>query len=471
MHAMVLVGALSAALGGTEPIGLHPKNPHYFQFRGRPQVLITSGEHYGAVLNLDFDYLPYLDELAARGFNLTRTFSGTYREIPGSFEIRGNTLGPAPGKFISPWARSSSGGYFDGGNKFDLDSFDPEYFRRLKDFIGQAGKRGIVVELVLFCPLYNEDLWKANPMNDANNINGLGAIPSAEVYTLKHQRLLALQVKAARKLVEETAGFDNLYYEVSNEPYFGGVTIEWQDRIIEAIVAAESSLAGKHLIARNVANGSARIEMPNPALSIFNFHYASPPSCVTENYHLGKVIAFDETGFRGPDDRPYRREAWDFILSGGAVYDNLDYSYTPEKEDGSAVPKAPGGGGPALREQLQVLKKFIERFDFVAMAPDAALLQGAALNGLEARALSERGKAYAVYIRTPEKGPAADPAAERHVELKLDLPAGSYIAEWLNLLTGRFNDFEPFKHPGGPRPFSSPAFRDEIALSVKRTGE
>ncbi len=32
-----------------------------------------------------------------RGFNLTRTFSGTYREIPGSFKIPANTLAPAPG--------------------------------------------------------------------------------------------------------------------------------------------------------------------------------------------------------------------------------------------------------------------------------------------------------------------------------------------------------------------------------------
>ena len=50
-------------------------------------MLVTSGEHYGAVLNLDFDFVPYLDELKARGFNLTRLFSGTYREVPGSFKI------------------------------------------------------------------------------------------------------------------------------------------------------------------------------------------------------------------------------------------------------------------------------------------------------------------------------------------------------------------------------------------------
>src|SRR5207249_3782080 len=42
------------------PLRLHPDNPHYLLFRGKPTVLITSGEHYGAVLNRAFDYLRYL---------------------------------------------------------------------------------------------------------------------------------------------------------------------------------------------------------------------------------------------------------------------------------------------------------------------------------------------------------------------------------------------------------------------------
>ena len=139
-----------AALGADRPLTLHPDNPHYFLFRGQPAVLVTSGEHYGAALNRDFDYRAYLDELKACKFNLTRTFSGTYREVPGSFNIVENTLAPAPGRFLSPWARSDQPGAGDGGHKFDLKSWDREYFDRLKDFVGEAGKRGVVVELVLF---------------------------------------------------------------------------------------------------------------------------------------------------------------------------------------------------------------------------------------------------------------------------------------------------------------------------------
>ncbi len=60
-----------------DPLSLHPDNPHYFVFRERPTVLITSGEHYGAVLNLDFDYKTYLETLKNEGLNHTRTWVGT----------------------------------------------------------------------------------------------------------------------------------------------------------------------------------------------------------------------------------------------------------------------------------------------------------------------------------------------------------------------------------------------------------
>src|SRR5262245_11660008 len=116
-----------------KPITLHPKNPHYFVFRGKPTVLVTSAEHYGAVLNLDFDYRKYLDTLATDGLNLTRTFSGAYVEPPGAFNIASNTLAPGLGRFICPWARSDTPGYPNGRNMFGLARGGRGYFKRLRD--------------------------------------------------------------------------------------------------------------------------------------------------------------------------------------------------------------------------------------------------------------------------------------------------------------------------------------------------
>ena len=94
------------------------------------------------------------------------------------------------------------------------------------------------------------------------------------------------------------------------------------------------------------------------------------------NFGLNKVIGDDETGFRGIHDLPYRIEAWDFLVAGGAIFDHLDYSFTTDHENGTATvtDPTPGGGGPAIRKQFQILKQFIEGFDFVKMAPDKKVI-------------------------------------------------------------------------------------------------
>jgi len=462
---LVLAGCASSPLneGSRPPLALHPGNPHYFLFRGKPTVLITSGEHYGAVLNLDFDYVTYLETLKKDGLNNTRTWYGTYREVPSSFGITDNTLAPLAGRYVCPWARSPEPGYVHGGNKFDLARWDEAYFKRLKDFMTEASKRGIVVELNLWCPNYDNGLWKANPMNIANNVNGVGNCPANEVYTLAHKDLLAVQEAATRKVVGELRDFDNLYYEICNEPYFGGVTMEWQNRIADVIVDAEKDFPRKHLISMNIANGRAKVANPHPAVSIFNFHYCHPPDVVEMNYGLNKVIGDNETGFRGKDDVLYRTEGWGFIIAGGALYNNLDYSFTTKVHDGTFLQyKSPGGGSPAFRAQMKILKDFIHGFDFIRMAPNKGVLKGGPGAELSARVLAEPGRQYAVYIYAPK----AHKRSEAKTDLVLDLPAGRYRCEWVNTMTGRIDKKEDIDHAGGGLTLVSPPFSDDIALRV-----
>ncbi len=129
--------------------------------------------------------------------------------------------------------------------------------------------------------MYEEVQWSLSPMNAANNVNGVGAVGRNDVYTLdKDRTLLTAQEALTRKLVTELNAFDNLFFEIANEPYFGGITLPWQHRIADVIVETERALPSKHLIAQNIANKSAKIADPHPAVSIFNFHYATPPETV-----------------------------------------------------------------------------------------------------------------------------------------------------------------------------------------------
>jgi len=457
--------SVSAMFGASSPLALHPDNPHYFLYHGKPTVLVTSAEHYGAVLNQDFDYEKYLDTLSRDRLNLTRTFVGSYVEPVGAFNIASNTLAPLPGRFICPWARSITPGYANGGNKFDLEKWDDAYFKRLRDFVAYAEKRGVIVEVNLFCPFYEEDQWKISPQNPANNVNGIARVARTNVYTLdKHGGLLAYHEAMTRKIVTELRNFDNVYYEICNEPYFGGVTTQWQHRIADVITETQRSFRFRHLISQNIANKKALIQRPHPQISIFNFHYASPPDPVGMNYDLKKVIGDNETGFVGTNNFPYRREGWEFILAGGALYNNLDYSFTVGHEDGTFTypAKQPGGGNPGFRREMGILKDFIHAFDFVRMRPETNLVTDLSA-GLSARSLVEAGKAYAIYI-------SQDPKQIEQVStpVQLDLPSGRYRLGWLDTRSGKIDAAQRLQHPGGTLRLTSPQFSEDIALKIVR---
>ena len=442
-----------------ENLMLHPANPHYFLFRDKPTILITSGEHYGAVMNLDFNCVKYLDELHSCKLNLTRLFSGVYCESPTSFNIQRNTLAPAPNRLICPWVRSDISGYANGGNKFDLTKWDEAYFKRLKDFISQAEKRGIVVEVVLFCPYYGDEQWELSPIKINNNVNGIGDLQRTDALTMKNKDMVAVHDAMVRKFVTELKDFDNIYYEICNEPYFGGVTLDWQKHIASVITDTEKDYKHKHLIAQNINNGSEKVENPNPLVSIFNFHYATPPDTVGLNYGLNKVIGDDETGFRGIEDVHYRSEAWEFIVAGGGTYSNLDYSFTVNHEDGTFVLPStqPGGGGKSLRNQLRILKDFIHSFDFIKMIPSNQAIKEVIPSDVKARVLAEIGKSYAVYVKGGTK-----------VELTLEIPAGNYTAEWLDTKTGVMNGTQNLTLNEGKIRFVSPEYSEDIALRILR---
>lgn len=465
----------AAAMTGADPIRLHPENPHYFLFRGKPTVLITSGEHYGAILNLEFDYKRYLRTLAADRLNLTRTFAGSYREAPGSFGISENTLAPKPDRFIAPWARTDTPGAADGLEKFDLRRWNDAYFARLKDFAREAGARGIVVEFTLFCPFYREEMWDLSPMNSRNNVNDVGNLKRTEAFNLKDARLQQVQDDLARKIATELRVFDNVMYEICNEPYaFHTVTAEWERHMAGVLAEAESAGDPRHLITQNVANGSTKVPEPDPRVSVFNFHYSHPPRSVALNRDLERPIGCNETGFDGQADAVYRVQGWEFILAGGALYNNLDYSFAPRREDGTYVypQQQPGGGSVTLRRQLRVLRDFMDSIDFVRMAPVTNVLRSGTPEGAAARILAAPGRAYVLYLHHGRERSgggakyAVDPTPQS-ARLSLDLPAGSYRAEWIDTKNGKVAKRENFSHRGGPRTLASPQYNEDIALRVQ----
>ena len=407
-HVLLISGTLFGQWNES-PIRLHPENPHYFLYRGKAVALVSSGEHYGAVINGDFDYRKYVAALSAAGMNYTRLFGGSYVEFPGkSFGIRRNDLAPAAGKFVAPWARSSEPGYAGGGDKLDLSKWNPEYFSRLHDFLGEAARLGIVVEIGLFSSQYGEMQWNLSPFKTENNVNGTDAIDWKKVNTLGNGNVLAFQEKYVRKIVREANAYPNVIFEIANEPWsdrpvladvvnpylFTGrdqypnsidlpddATMLWQTRVADWIATEEAALPNQHLMAQDCCNFRYAVRDVLPGMSVVNFHY-SYAEAATLNYGLGKAISYDETGFLGQGDDAYAQQAWNFMLAGGSVFDGLDYSFTVGHEDGSDVePNGPGGGSPELRRRLKILSEFLQGLPLVEMRPDLDVVAHAGGSG------------------------------------------------------------------------------------------
>lgn len=489
--AFAVPGAWTASAG--EPLALHHNNPGYVSFRGKAAVLVGSGEHYGAVINPDFDQRKYLDTLAADGLNLTRLFVGTYYEKPGDFGIGANTLAPGPGRALTPWARSDTPGGTDGGTKFDLARWNDAYFERLRGFVAEAGRRGIVVEVVLFSSYYGSG-WPYSPMNAANNVNGVGAVPKEKANTLDNGSLLAEQERVVRKVVAELRGFDNVYYEIQNEPWAdhevaadvvnpsvlpedaprafwknrvdlaGPESLAWQARIAAVITEEEDRLGVRHLVAQNYGNHRYPVRDVDPVVDVLNFHYAWPEAA-TLNAGLGRLVSFDETGFASPSDRVatpetdavYRRQAWEFLMAGGGIFSMLDYSFAVGHEDGTFVNRAPGGGSPALRRQLRVLKDYLHSFDIPDLKPRPGFVESAP--GAFTRAVGTK-KRRGVYVR-----------GDGRTTLAVDLPKGDWREEWIDTKTGAVAKSGAFAHKGGRRELASPPYERDVALRLVREND
>ena len=196
------VMCLNSYVVPAQPISLHPLNPHYFEYKGKPVVLVTSGGHYGFVINPAFDYIKYLNTLQNEGMIYTRVFTGSmYWEVDGDFGISNNMLAPARGTALAPWKRSEVTGNTNGGNKFDLDQWDEAYFDRLKSFVEEAYKRDIIVEVTLFTSIYNDRTWSNCPVNPQNNVNNIALSDFKKVHTLENGNLLKYQEKFIKRIV------------------------------------------------------------------------------------------------------------------------------------------------------------------------------------------------------------------------------------------------------------------------------
>ncbi len=109
----------------------------------------------------------------------------------------------------------------------------------------------------------------------------------------------------------------------------------------------------------------------------------------------------------------------------------------------------------------------------IKMLPDKSFVVRGVPDGAYCRAISEPGRQYALYLHhsTGGRGGAYTVAPGKYTErLVLNLPAGSYRAEWVDPATGSVLGTESFEHGGRERTLTTPEYTVDIALRIMAFG-
>lgn len=234
----------------TGPLDVHPDNPRYFRDAAGRAVYLTGSHHWDSLVdNAErprFDFGAYLDLLARHKHNFLRLWT----QEAWHFDL-------AP----LPFARTGPGLAADGGPRFDLTRFDPEYFSRLRQRVEAAGARGFYVSVMLFQGWSLHDNGEGNPWprhswHRGNNVNGIDGDPrrtgdGTDLHTLRWPELTRLQERYVERVADEVGDLPHVLYEISNES--PGSSREWQEHMVRHLREHERGRGRRHPIGMTFA--------------------------------------------------------------------------------------------------------------------------------------------------------------------------------------------------------------------------
>ena len=491
-------------------IQIHAENPKLFAFRGKPLVLVTATEHYGAVINRPFDMAAYLHDAAAQGITLTRLFT-LFRELQTPINPY-STCKPETPDFVTPFLRTGPGRAQDRELKFDLDQRNPEFYERLHRFLTLASELGIVVEIVLFSNTYSPDVWSLNPLNTRNNVNGVEEIEWPDYLSQRHPKLLAYQLAHLRAIMSETNGYDNVIYEICNEP--GGNVAggkypscdevnAWLAAMIATVRELEAGLPYQHLIAGQEAFAydpfvqGSDLSFQQLDYDVVNVHPLPSTTYGGKVYEMGQFMSKqlalrplrdyclatyheprplnqdeDNIASQYKDEEAWtihRKRAWTTLLS-GAHYDYIDFSITIYTPTGTVA------SSRMIRSWMKHLATFIHSFDLAQARPLLGITSAPA-HTLDVT-FGVEGEDLCVYLADERELPAArdlpdgatgDPNAGAPINgtLVLKLAAAAYRVTYFDPSRGLYSPATTIQG-GDQSEIALPEFVHDLAIRLTR---
>jgi hypothetical protein len=152
-HRLGIIMALAVTIAipsihATNAVRIQPysKNPTYWQYQGKP-VMLLGGSKTDHFFLLD-DLKEHIDEIHAVGANYVR-----------------NTMSQREGIELKPHKLLPDG-------KFDMSQWNEEYWRRFQNMLEWTSEREIFVQIEVWDRFdYAEAHWQISPWNPKNNVN------------------------------------------------------------------------------------------------------------------------------------------------------------------------------------------------------------------------------------------------------------------------------------------------------------
>lgn len=483
-----------------QPIRVHPANPKVFEFRGKPLVLLTATEHYGAVLNRPFNYARYLADVEDKRMTMTRLFL-LFRELQ-TPRNPCSTCKPESAEYVAPYARTGPGWALDGEPKYNLDQWNPEFFVRLHDFMSLASDHGIIVEVTLFSNTYADHIWALQPLNTDNNLNDVEKIEWHEYLTCRRPKLLERQIAHVQKIVRELNCYDNFFFEICNEP--GGnfsadgapgveEIDEWQNRIAEAVRETEADLTNKHMVVGQAAFNYTLFEQSSTEsfksmpLDVVNVHPLANMTYRGKSYDLGefmrgwlklielrdycldtyhepKPLNMDEDNTASCQVNikgwtVHRKRAWTTLMC-GCHYDYIDFSINNYLETGTPDSQR------YIRTWIRHLSEFIHSIDLVKARPLPDWLKQLPEHTMGC-VLAVEGEDYCIYIADRREFDEEGCGEPIHEKIAFDLPGGTYNVSSYSPVTGLYSPAMELKG-GGRHSVLLPEFVHDLVVRIRR---
>jgi hypothetical protein len=439
---------------------IYEKNPHYWEYKGKP-ILLIGGSGHDNLFNHPEGLEKHLEVLKKNGGNYVR-----------------NTMSSRnPG---NPWAFKK----LENG-LFDLDQWDEKYWSRFENFLQMCYLRDIIVQIEIWDPwdYFKSEAsrgfgpenvgWESCPYNPDLNINytveetGLaneidyfsGRQPSSHLFfhsipELKNiPGVLYYQERFVEKILSITMLYPNILYCINNEI---GEPHEWGQYWARFIQNTTREKGKDVFIADMRRNSNFESDEQKRLLNDrehYDYFEISQVNSKTDQDHFDMIMVIREQLLNNPmpinSVKVYggkigrwttsveegTRRFWRTIFAGGA---SVRFHREGPSEHFFGI-----GLSDLAQTHIRSMRMFTERFHVFSSIPKNDLLSNRSPN--EAYCLADPGRQYAVYF--PGYG---------DIDLSLSKAEEKFEIHWLDILNNAWKEavpvdsleFIPLKTPG-----------------------